>query len=70
MKTFSQIREKLGRMPSGEHVKDYKLSGIPVMIHKEKGLFVVYIDGDRLDAYKNLPQAEKMAKMFVKQYKG
>jgi hypothetical protein len=70
MKTFSQIREKLGRMPSGEHVKDYKLSGIPVMIHKEKGRFVVYIDGDRLDAYKNLPQAEKMAKMFVKQYKG
>ena len=57
-------------MPSGEHVKDYKLSGIPVMIHKEKGRFVVYIDGDRLDAYKNLPQAEKMAKMFVKQYKG
>jgi len=47
-----------------------KIDRIPVMIHKEKAGFVVYIDGDRLDAYKTQPQAEKMAKEFVKQYKG
>ena len=43
---------------------------IPVMIHKEKSGFVVYIDGDRLDAYKTQREAEKMAKQFVKTYKG
>ena len=40
------------------------------MIHKDKGEFVVYIDGDRLDGYKTQREAEKMAKEFVKQYKG
>jgi hypothetical protein len=43
---------------------------IPVKINKEKNDFVVYIDGDRLDAYKTQREAEKMAKEFVKQYKG
>jgi len=40
------------------------------MIHKEKNGFVVYIDGDRLDDYKSQKEAEKMAKEFVKQYRG
>lgn len=69
-KTFNQLREKLGRHPSGEMVFDKKIDRIPVMIHKEKAGFVVYIDGDRLDAYKTQREAEKMAKEFVKQYKG
>jgi len=68
--TFAELKEKLGRHPSGEMVFDKKIDRIPVMIHKEKAGFVVYIDGDRLDAYKTQPQAEKMAKEFVKQYKG
>lgn len=67
---FIDLREKLGRHPSGEMVFNKKIDRIPVMIHKEKAGFVVYIDGDRLDAYKTQPQAEKMAKEFVKQYKG
>ncbi len=70
MKTFSQIREKLNRQPSGQMVFNKKIDRIPVMIHKEKAGFVVYIDGDRLDAYKNQREAEKMAKQFVKTYKG
>ena len=40
------------------------------MIHKEKSGFVVYIDGDKLDAYKTQREAENMAKQFVKNYKG
>lgn len=40
------------------------------MIHKEKSGFVVYIDGDRLDAYRSQREAEKSAQQFVKNYKG
>jgi glycine cleavage system protein P-like pyridoxal-binding family len=68
--TFGELKEKLGRHPSGEMVFSKKIDRIPVMIHKEKAGFVVYIDGDRLDAYKSQQQAERMAKEFVKQYKG
>ena len=70
IKTFRSIREKLGRHPSGEMVYSKKVNRIPVTIHKEKSGFVVYIDGDRLDAYKTQREAERMAKEFVKQYKG
>lgn len=70
MKTFRQLREKLNRQPSGQMVFNKKMDRIPVSIHKEKLGFVVYIDGDRLDAYKTQKEAEKMAKQFVKTYKG
>jgi predicted transcriptional regulator len=51
-------------------VMNKKINRVPVMIHKEKSGFVVYIDGDRLDDYKTQKEAEKMAVQFVKQYKG
>jgi len=70
MKTFTQLREKLQRRPSGQEVFNKKIDRIPVKINKEKAGFVVYIDGDRLDAYKTQQEAEKMAKQFVKTYKG
>jgi glycine cleavage system protein P-like pyridoxal-binding family len=70
MKTFIQLREKLQRRPSGQEVFNKKIDRIPVKIHKEKAGFVVYIDGDRLDAYKSQKEAEKMAQQFVKTYKG
>lgn len=70
IQTFAQLREKLGRHPSGQMVYNKKINKVPVMIHKEKGSFVVYIDGDRLDAYRTQREAEKSAKEFVKQYKG
>lgn len=69
-KSFKQIRELTGRKPSGTTIVDTKMDRIPVKINKEKNDFVVYIDGDRLDAYKTQREAEKMAKEFVKQYKG
>lgn len=70
MKTFKNIRELAGRKPSGKPVFDKKIGKIPVKITKEKNVFVVYIDNDRLDAYKSQKEAEKMAKEFIKQYKG
>lgn len=69
-KTFKYIRELAGRKPKGDVVVNTKIDRIPVKITKEKNDFVVYIDGDRLDSYKSQKEAEKMAKEFVKQYKG
>lgn len=67
MKTFRSIRitEK-----KNDVVLSTKINNIPVKIMSEKGLFVTYIDGDKLDAYKSQKEAEKMAKEFIKQYKG
>lgn len=70
MKTFRSLRELAGRKPSGQSVFDKKIDSVPVKITKELNGFVVYIDGDRLDSYKTQQQAEKMAKEFIKQYKG
>lgn len=68
--TFGHLREKLDRSPSGQMVFNKKINKLPVIIRKEKAGFVVYIDSDRLDAYKTQREAERMAKEFVKQYKG
>ena len=70
MLSFKQLRELTGRKPGGQVVLNKKIDRIPVKITKELNKFVVYIDGDRLDAYRTKQQAEKMAKEFVKQYKG
>lgn len=72
MKTisFKKLRELTGRKPTGKMVFNKKMGKIPVKILKDRNEFVVYIDGDRLDSYKNQREAERMAKEFVKQYKG
>lgn len=70
MKTFQELKEKLGRHPSGQMVFNKKIKNIPVMIHKEASGFVVYIDGDRLDSYKTQKQAEQSAVQIVSQLKG
>ena len=67
MKTFNEIRNK---MPPGTHVSDMKFEGVPIMVHKQGSKFVAYVDGDKLDTYSSQKEAEKMAKEFVKQYKG
>ena len=66
MKQFTQIRELTGRMPKGKHVFDKKIKGIQIIIHKDLGKFVAYVDGDRLDAYNSQKEAEKAATEFVK----
>lgn len=68
MKTFKQIYE--AKMPPGEHVADMKIKGVDIMIHKDKGKYIVYIDGDKLDSYATEKEAERMAKEFIKQLKG
>ena len=70
MKTFAELKEKLAKHPAGEMVFNKKVKNVPVMIHKEKSEFVVYIDGDRLDSYKTQKQAEQSATQIVSQLKG
>ena len=52
MKSFLQIREATSK---GKVVFKKKINRIDVVIYKDKGRlpFVVYIDGDKLDAFKN-----------------
>ena len=71
MKTFVQIREAMKKgMPPGKHVFDKKVGKIEVMVHKEKKGFTTYVNGDKLDTYKNQKAAEKAGLEFAKQFKG
>lgn len=71
MKTFSELREaRKGKMPPGEHAFDTKVKGTQIMVHKLKGKFDLYIDGDKLDSYRDLNSAKKAGMEFVKQFKG
>jgi hypothetical protein len=70
MKTYKELLSELkGRKPKGEVVFDKKVKRIPVLITKEKGTlpFVVYIDGDRLDAFKSQKDAERSAMKVIKE---
>jgi hypothetical protein len=70
MKTYKELLSELkGRKPKGEVVFDKKVKRIPILITKEEGKlpFVVYIDGDRLDAFKSQKDAEKSAMQVVKE---
>jgi len=68
MKTFAQIRELSGRKPSGKLVANKKVGKIKVEVYKEPSGFVAYVDGDRLDRYKNEKEAIKAAEEFIKAY--
>jgi hypothetical protein len=50
--------------------KKVKISGITVEIKNTKKGFQTVIDGDVLDTYSSEKEAMKMAKEFIKQYKG
>tara|TARA_R100001377_G_scaffold66639_1_gene41934 strand:- start:1703 stop:1921 length:219 start_codon:yes stop_codon:yes gene_type:complete len=70
MKQFFQLREtKIKAHPKGEHVSSKRVGKAELMIHKEKGVFTVYIDREKLDSYKTQKEAEKMGLAFIKQYK-
>ena len=66
MKNFSSLRESTSK---GKVVFKKKINRIDVVITKETGRlpFVVYIDGDKLDAFKNQKDAEKSAMETIKE---
>jgi hypothetical protein len=67
MKTFRSIREK--KMPAGQHVSQKRVNGHSVMVHKDNKGFSVYIDGDKLDTFRNQKEAEKAGMEFAKEFK-
>jgi hypothetical protein len=68
MKTYSElITELAGRKPAGEKVFDKKIKRIKVEVYKEKNQFIAYVDGDRLDAFKSLRDAQRSAETVVKE---
>lgn len=66
MKNFSSLRESTSK---GKVVFKKKINRVDVVITKETGRlpFVVYIDGDKLDAFKNQKDAEKSATETIKE---
>lgn len=66
MKLFSDIREAK-KKPTGEVVFDKKMNRVPVKITKDKNRFVVYIDGDKLDAFRSEKDAKKAIQMAIKE---
>ena len=70
-KTLKNIREQLSkkRLP-GNTVYTKRIGKNELMIKKVKNEFVVFIDNEKLDSYKNQREAERMGKEFLKQYKG
>lgn len=70
MLKFSAIREKARRpAPKGKMVSSKKFNRVKVDIYKDNNSFVAYVDGDKLDSYRNQKQAEKMAAEIVKELK-
>ena len=66
MKSFLQIREATS---NGKVVFKKKINRVDVVIYKETGRlpFVAYVDGDKLDAFKNQKDAEKSATETIKE---
>tara|TARA_Y100000389_G_scaffold112122_1_gene109154 strand:- start:2310 stop:2504 length:195 start_codon:yes stop_codon:yes gene_type:complete len=64
MKSFKTLKASL------DESKKMKVKGITIEIVKVKNKFQAKVDGDVLDTYASEKEAEKMAKEFVKQYKG
>ena len=59
MKTFFSLREST--KPKGKVVFKKKMNRIDVLITKDTGSlpFVAYVDGDKLDSYKNPKRCRK-----------
>ncbi len=73
MKTFSEIRRNTSKK-EGEVVFKKKIKRIQVEIIKRADIkgrenvpFVAYVDGDRLDAFRSLKDAQKAAETVIRE---
>lgn len=65
MKSFFQFKQSLTEA-AGKKVFDKKIKGVKVEVYNEGGRkFVLYIDGDELDDYKDLQSAKAAAVEFI-----
>ena len=72
MKTFSEIRSKTSK--EGETVFKKKIKRIQVEIIKRPDVkgssnlpFVAFVDGDRLDSFKSLKDAQKASETIIRE---
>lgn len=65
MKSFRQIRER--KVIQGTPVSSKRINKHNVSIVKHNNKFVVYIDKEKLDAYRSQKEAEKMGAAFAKE---
>lgn len=61
---FAELRSTLSE------AKKMKIKGVSIEIKKVGPKYRAMVDGDKLDDYKSEALAIKMAKEFLKQYKG
>ena len=61
---FTELRGALAE------AKKLKIKGVTIEIKKVGRMFRAMVDGEKLDDYANENLAMKMAKEFIKQYKG
>ena len=47
-----------------------QIEGVQLIITKESGKFVTYVDGDRLDDFNNKVEAKRAGTEFIKQAQG
>ena len=66
----SSNRNKNFKLVSLTENKKLKLKGTTIEIKKVGRMYRAMVDGDKLDDYATEMQAMKMAKEFIKQYKG
>lgn len=64
MKNFRNFKESL------QESNKFKIGKYNVEIKKVGKMYKTMIDGEHLDNYSSEKEAEKMAKEFVKQFKG
>jgi len=63
MKKFSAFRNKKIKG------KSKSIQGFKITVSQEQGKYVAYVDGDRLDNYRNEKEAFKAGEEFIKQVK-
>ena len=70
MLKYKQFKEAMKKsIPVGVQVYNKKINKVSLIIQRERNLFVVYVDSERLDSYKTQREAERMGKEFIKQAK-
>lgn len=65
MKDFKDIRE--AKKMTGETVFDKKIKRIPVKIVKDAKGFTAYVDGDKLDTFRNEKDAKRGIDTIIKE---
>lgn len=65
MMNFKTFRTSLTEKTESSVVKSYKIKTYKAEIKKDGNKFIAHLDGDKLDVFKSVKDAEKALKDFV-----